>query len=625
MNSIKFYPVVFILSIFIVSCTFEPDELKMEQVRPLTEVPRISIDLNNLSPFDTIVTRYSEVYLGLTTYTSGKRIIEFSMQRGTNEPYVYDAIPNHLHFELYHLQEGLNQFNLRMIVGSGTNSLADQLDSEGYITEFPFSIFKVPEYTYDIASISDSVEDGRLKIHWAKYPYPDFQAYIVNGIRITDQDVTSLIDSNYIEQHQHYHEIEIMASERIVSRDAYTTRFGIPKFTVEPRDNHIQITWEKTKFFKRFNKYAIFIPDFPQGNNNFELFETNDINETSAISYSSPFGCKFNVDIQYLAENEALGEGYSIYQSKVLVKDVEIGELSPDLEANTIIVNPQSKAIMVYDADNQTVSFLDEDQNALLNTTQLGINERIIYSQNGTHWGLSSRYDIKSFDPATFESTHLSNFKYLIDDLGPQYGLRSSAIDGNGIFYLSFVPYENYNLQYEKSRSYKFNPQTGIVSELAVGNSPDYSLLILQVSEDGLFALCKSNANSFKNASLVYSINDNLLEKISDIEMLRFLPLENQILGKSFDGNKSSLGITIYNLPALNIETEYQLETISEGNFSPLMDYVMIDDKAIARNAKCHIVEVKTGKVLTTVLGFPRYIISGKYVYRNNRRMKLEY
>jgi len=216
-------------------------------------------------------------------------------------------------------------------------------------------------------------------------------------------------------------------------------------------------------------------------------------------------------------------------------------------------------------------------------------------------------------------------------------GIRSSFYTGRvrDIFFITSVwkkaplnypvPYENYGLQFEKSKLFKYNLQSGIVSELTQSNSSDSSFPISQVSEDGLYAICKANPYNRNKKGLVFSIKANLMEKVSDIEIFEFLPMKNQIISETHDYSKSSLGITIYNLPVFSIETYYQHKSNSEGNFSPLNDFVMINDIDFATNGKCHIIDVKPGTVLTSVYGFPRYILSGKYVYRYNRRMKLNY
>jgi len=136
-------------------------------------------------------------------------------------------------------------------------------------------------------------------------------------------------------------------------------------------------------------------------------------------------------------------------------------------------------------------------------------------------------------------------------------GIRSSFYTGRvrDIFFITSVwkkaplnypvPYENYGLQFEKSKLFKYNLQSGIVSELTQSNSSDSSFPISQVSEDGLYAICKANPYNRNKKGLVFSIKANLMEKVSDIEIFEFLPMKNQIISETHDYSKSSLGITI--------------------------------------------------------------------------------
>jgi len=599
----------------------------MENVSPLAEAPSLSITINDLSQYDTIITRINDINLDLKALTGGKRIIEFSVQRGTDNPIKYTTVPNKLEFEFAYLQEGLNTIILRLIIGSGTYSIADQLNSEGYGTEFTFYIYKVPAHASETASISESIEDGRLKLKWTRYPYPDFQAYIVNGVKITNQNTVSLIDSTFIEQRRHVNQIEIMASDRIVSREIKETSFKIPKLTVVPKDNHVLISWEKTKFYNSFNKYVIFIPNFPIWGSNYKIFETNDINATSINSITCPFGYKFNLDIQYLADNQNLGKDP---YAQLEVPDIEIGELSPTIDFNTIMMNPQNNDIIIQNSTDRTISLLDEDQNTLINTTKFEFNGEIIHSQNGTYWGVASQNDLRSFNPVTFESKLLFNFEYLRTELGDHYFLESTVIDGSGSFYLSFVLYENYNYQYDKTKLFKYNTNTNTVSELTQSNSDQSILPISQVSEDGSFAICKIKPYEHLNPGIVYSIHDNLMEKASDNEVLDFMPMKKQIISASFINNINGIGITIYNLPEFSIASTYQFESKFLDSFSPLYDFALIYDADFTTNGSYQIIDIKTGKVLKYIYGYPRYIFTGKYVYGNinyqyNRRMKLNY
>jgi len=203
------FGIIITFHVLLSACEFEPEDPPLTQLDPPGDPPPIQISLNN---------RYDTVKIDwITTFTyevtGENRILSVSIDFEEKEVHHYiGEYGQSLSFVLdpSSYPNGVYPLRIEVITSSGTGSLADKLDAEGYLyqLEWPVLIDKTPPGELDFVSI-DSLKEG-VRITWEKFNHLGFRYYklkkssfsLSNSIDLVtylDPGQTSFIDTTYME------------------------------------------------------------------------------------------------------------------------------------------------------------------------------------------------------------------------------------------------------------------------------------------------------------------------------------------------------------------------------------------------------------------------------------------
>jgi hypothetical protein len=316
-------PIIFCLPAAFSSCEYLPADEAATTVIDVPEPPLVELDMDDLP--DTIgLYHFTDYYFIFNA--GGLRMLDYEVT--LDDHFLFHETQGSLfHFAINPDEFGNGVYNLRIKidVASGSNSLADRLDAEGY------------EYTWDLTVIIDldppekmsiksiGLEDGRLKVSWEKYPRFNFNKYTLvkriiafDGstyydpyVIITDQDTTTYYHDNFVGGEVEFR-LDITARDREVQGDYSTYKDdNLPSFLnfSLTDDYKIIFTWKRCKFDRSFSNYSIQIwtPGFPQET----LYETSDINDTSWVYEDSQFGWE-NTYVLYTVPNNGAYNNLSL-------------------------------------------------------------------------------------------------------------------------------------------------------------------------------------------------------------------------------------------------------------------------------------------------------------------------
>lgn len=204
-------------------------------------------------------------------------------------------------FELWSEKHTFGKHQLDIVVAthSGTGSLADCLEAEGFIytQSWIFNVINPAPEPITITKIFNN--NGVLKIEWEKSTDPNFAKYeifkVIGGgassfVSFTGQTTTSFEDSTFLGGDVGYYVY-------VHRNNGYATIGPTKSFSDEPviisarwiKDCEVELSWPKCKYNKAFSSYNLSDSD---GNS---WSEITDINTTSV---SGDFG-RFGKSIQY--------------------------------------------------------------------------------------------------------------------------------------------------------------------------------------------------------------------------------------------------------------------------------------------------------------------------------------
>jgi hypothetical protein len=246
------------------ACEYEPEGVYEVNVEPVTEVPEITVDLNFLS--DTIyvpVTSYTT--LVYSTPDSKVRFALFklnntqlSMIESTSGTFTFG-------FNSGQYQKGIPyELKIEIFRGSGSGSLADKLNSEGFLYSKSFTLYFLDDANMAPQISSVMPKNGSLRIEWERFKGVGFRNYhVFNSVFykidiISDPNRTFLYDNSYIGYNGDYYIVTETDNGSFTSRHAFFEE-GLPEAVArKASDLTIQISWEKSKFENNIVGYKIF-------------------------------------------------------------------------------------------------------------------------------------------------------------------------------------------------------------------------------------------------------------------------------------------------------------------------------------------------------------------------------
>lgn len=190
------------LGLVLFSCEYD---LTKENYIELTPPPDTRvIDLNVFAENDTIKI-FTNTELNYSINTNELDILQASFKLHNETWDIYSSTGS-LSIDPLDFPVGLSTLTLLVYTNSGSGSIADNLDSEGYYFEKKWLIVLDGREAPELTPVKSITEDGILKITWEKCEQYNFKQYEISGsinsksIRdtITNADLNSYIDSNFV-------------------------------------------------------------------------------------------------------------------------------------------------------------------------------------------------------------------------------------------------------------------------------------------------------------------------------------------------------------------------------------------------------------------------------------------
>ncbi len=251
-----------ILGLLLSSCVYEPDGWYESPVQPASEPPAVQVVELDLEA-DTV-------------FVYGTRTIHFTFDAGRSDVLmvkllvdgqVVDSVDEgsgELEYTVYGNRPtpSLHELELQLAVSSGTGSIADKLQAEGFLLSQKW----VMVYDkYMAANLKSTIETGNLLLSWDSYRAADFKAYeVVRGsyeyFTVAETINTDYVDPTYIGEGGTYR-------VNVVTRDGKRRSWGeltLPRIIKAPRlkavgENSYVICWSPTPFYKAFKAYHLTI------------------------------------------------------------------------------------------------------------------------------------------------------------------------------------------------------------------------------------------------------------------------------------------------------------------------------------------------------------------------------
>jgi hypothetical protein len=278
------YPALFLITLVLVSCEYEPSGEFSRDVRQPDDTSPIWIDL--AAEDDTIYT-HSDGTLSFMFYTGEKTIHRFEVcvnDKCEIIPY-YNGSFN---VSMFDVKPGNYSLTLNIITNTGSGSMADGLGVEGFLYSKRFTLVILDWSAPWSGKLSVKPSQNGLNLHWERYNGANFQEYILikrtdwNSMHlatITNLGRTTFIDSTYIGENASYKVELVTRDDRRISNEV-DYKSTLPKlYITEVRNNLLTLAWDRSGYLNNIEKYEIY-----GVNGDYELLaEITDVNDTSVV------------------------------------------------------------------------------------------------------------------------------------------------------------------------------------------------------------------------------------------------------------------------------------------------------------------------------------------------------
>lgn len=250
------YKVVVFIMLFLVSCEFEPSGKNfIDLEEPAVPTP-VEIDLNIYT--DTVYF-YWESNIKVKVDAGENKIFAVKFLLDNKE--IYSMFNNHEYIANINFSKpGTYRFKLQIITSSGTNSIADRLNSEGFFYESRDWVFIAKNV--DIQNnLSYTLSEEGLKLSW-----PDYDGLSPEGYRLHEYfrnieyniSGNTFMISNYVGEEVNYRisVLNAIDSEREWGRCAISK--SLPVLKLLETENKIAVTWNKTLFNNNIAEYQLY-------------------------------------------------------------------------------------------------------------------------------------------------------------------------------------------------------------------------------------------------------------------------------------------------------------------------------------------------------------------------------
>lgn len=288
--------------LLIYSCEYEPEGDYLSNIKKPTATPRMWTELNVST--DTVIVEQSG-YLRFNFKADNSEIQWVQLLVDDKELGKYSVSSGEFLIDADEsdLSLGLHKMTINAYIPTGSGSIADVCNAEGFIFSKTWTLILKENLYYSPKFPSIKPENGSLKITWEKFKGLDFKEYVILkslfwGVShdtlavITDQEKTYVYDNNYIGERATY-TLHINAKYRTqYYDDGIDYKDEVPKVNISSVNNHIlTLTWNKSKFIKNIKGYEVYTREAYTGTYKL-LQEINDSKDTSCVFDNLGFSCE---------------------------------------------------------------------------------------------------------------------------------------------------------------------------------------------------------------------------------------------------------------------------------------------------------------------------------------------
>lgn len=238
------------------SCEFEPTEKYVDDVKkPEGDLP---IDVSLQFMTDTINFYWSST-LNLMIDAGGKKVLEVKYYLDGKE--IVGSGSNNNYSVLLNLTKpGTHKFRYTIFIKSGSNSLADKLNAEGFFYESKEWTLIGSDYDTQKNLIFRTVSDG-LEFTWKPYDGPDFKCYRLKeeaaGSSYDLQD-TFFHNTNYVGEggECRLYIVDYANGEHLWGRCILSK--SLPSLKISNINNKVGLTWNTPQFKDNIAEYQVF-------------------------------------------------------------------------------------------------------------------------------------------------------------------------------------------------------------------------------------------------------------------------------------------------------------------------------------------------------------------------------
>jgi hypothetical protein len=290
-----------IILLFCAACEYEPEGEYHVDVKKITEVPELKINLNFNS--DTL---YIPININTSVeYSTSDPLVRYASFFLNDKQLAVSGASGFFYIQYDNSNYQIDVpyiLKVKFFRSSGSGSLADKLESEGFLYSREIVVYFVNEGTMQPKITSVINEKGRLKITWERYNGFGFKSYYVrlpdvaNIAIISDQNITSCYYDGYIGYGTAFEVLTITEDNYFHSGYFYIDR-ELPVLRANVRGGDtIQFTWDKSKFSENILGYKIYEFFWMFGKLN-EIANITDPADTSFL-----YNAKFGVRTRYMLE-----------------------------------------------------------------------------------------------------------------------------------------------------------------------------------------------------------------------------------------------------------------------------------------------------------------------------------
>ena len=396
------------IAVLFYSCEYP---LKDENFVEVSNQPISSIIVNLEATGDTIILATN---LSLRYSLTFPKTVKYQVNAFVNDQKVFtsqnlsDMIP--LTPESY--PDGIYEFKLQVISGSGTGSVAEALGYEALVFELKKVVIVEKSAAQKVKVLEVKVIDGLARVRWEKYPKVNFASYTLvrNGMTlgtlserflINDRNQTTFTDSTYIGGEAKYFLLTRVVGKEYFYAEGDQYSFKVDRPTIvsfSSVDDKVIVKWTKPKLYGAFQSYVL-----RETYTNPKLFESTNLNDTTFTINNFGFSIERELELTVLPKKAS-----SFYYTGGggAVQNVYLGERFPAY--SELFVNlPNQVAYYYYYGTFNVVTLGNTTPSHTITRTlnYMRDNNRnaVAISANGKYLYVGSGNKLLRLDPLTLE------------------------------------------------------------------------------------------------------------------------------------------------------------------------------------------------------------------------------